>query len=821
MSPRWHKVVRDLTSHPGRTALVVLSIAVGIFAVAVVLGGRAVLIREFDRSFAVSNPMNAQLTTSPFDDHVLKRVQDFRGVQFAEGRRTANMRYRIVKASEVAKLGETGIEALKHPPATQRSETQGQAETVGVVAIRDFGDIKVDRFTPEEGSAWPPRAGEIVLERSALMTGDYKVGDLLFVELPDGSRYPLKVAGFAHDINALPAMFVGRVTGYISFDTLRLLQMPESYNQLAMTFAGHDLTRIAASREAAAIRDDVLSPAGVRVLSSYVPAPGSHFLGDIFKALSILLLAMGVMALVLSGFLVVNTVSAIMAQQVKQVGIMKAVGGRINQVSAMYLTTVAIFGLMAIAIGIPAGLAAGAWFVDYAAGLLNFKVVSYEVPMDVIALLVAIGILVPVLAALVPVFRGTRAPVAQSLRASGVDSAQFGHGIIDRVLGLIRGLPRPVALSLRNTFLRKGRLVLTLTTLILASAVVMSVMSSRASMIETVHEADVAWNYDARLDFAQPVNGTAAVRAVAKTLGVTEVQAVAIAYPSLQREDGSENQRLILAGVDPESDFTSQKLSAGRWLQKGDTDQVVINSDVIRDEPDLKVGDTMRLKVLDKTREYKIVGIVSGQLMGPVIYQTAGAMDKSLALDGAVGRIYVRTRAHDAETQGRMALRIESRLKDAGYEVGNSITKSELLDNVGSQFGILTTFLVIMAVLLAIVGVIGLTGTMSINVLESTREIGVMRATGAGHSDIYRIFITEGVVIGVIAWAVGAMIAYPMSLWLTNLLGNAISTPLASVFSWEGVFVWLAIVIAVSALASVLPARRASQVSVRDAIAYE
>jgi putative ABC transport system permease protein len=96
-----------------------------------------------------------------------------------------------------------------------------------------------------------------------------------------------------------------------------------------------------------------------------------------------------------------------------------------------------------------------------------------------------------------------------------------------------------------------------------------------------------------------------------------------------------------------------------------------------------------------------------------------------------------------------------------------------------------------------------------------------MRAIGAGHTDIYLIFITEGVVVGLIAWAIGAAAALPLSQWLTQLLAEAITTPLAYEFSWQGVGVWFVTVVVVSALASLLPARRASQVSVRDAIAYE
>jgi putative ABC transport system permease protein len=110
---------------------------------------------------------------------------------------------------------------------------------------------------------------------------------------------------------------------------------------------------------------------------------------------------------------------------------------------------------------------------------------------------------------------------------------------------------------------------------------------------------------------------------------------------------------------------------------------------------------------------------------------------------------------------------------------------------------------------------------MIINVLESTREIGVMRAIGASHVSIYQVFITEGVVVGAMSWFLGALLTYPMSYALVKLLENAMGIPLSYVFSWSGLALWLAIVTAISAVASLLPAFNASQVSVRDAISYE
>ncbi len=127
-----------------------------------------------------------------------------------------------------------------------------------------------------------------------------------------------------------------------------------------------------------------------------------------------------------------------------------------------------------------------------------------------------------------------------------------------------------------------------------------------------------------------------------------------------------------------------------------------------------------------------------------------------------------------------------------------------------------------MAVLIAMVGGLGLMGTMSMNVLERTREIGVMRAIGASDRAILQLVIVEGMLIGVISWAVGALLALPISTLLANVVGATMfQTPLDFVFSWDGFLVWLTGVVVLSALASFLPARSAARLTIREVLAYE
>lgn len=791
---RWRKVFRDLAGHRFRTVLVVLSIATGIFAVGVVMGGRAILTREFDAEFAASQPKNAAFFTMPFDDQIVRRAGEYPGVSAAQGRHSASYRYRW-----------RGSDAPR---------------SLSIVAYKDFDTIAVERVVSEDVLSWPPRQGEIVLERAALQTGDYKIGDALEVETRSGTRETLTVSGFAHDVNAFPAQFVGGETGYVAFETLPDLGAQESYNELLVSMEGSDLTLREASLLAEAIQRDVLEGNGIEVLGVNVPKPGSHFLGDIFKAVSLLLLALGLLSLLLSGFLVVNTVSALMSQQIKQVGIMKAVGGSSAQVTWMYLGMVAVYGVLAVLVGVPSAAFAGKQFIAYAAGILNFRISSYTVPGWVTALEVVVGLVVPLLAAIVPIRLGTRTSVVHALTNTGVNSAAFGHGLVDRALGLLRGLPRPVALSLRNTFLRKGRLLMTLATLSLASGVVMSVFSVQASIEQSIDDLDAWWRYDAQVRYEQPVDRIGAERVASGASGVYEVESWIGEAAVLDRPDGTKNETLNILGMPYDTTFVAPKLLAGRWLEAGDKDAIIVNTDARKAEPSLDVGQRVTLEIGGEKRTWRVVGLITGQLSGPVLFTDREVLGSFIGDEG-VTQTLLKTETSDPLMQREALDRAETRLEDAGYRVVSTRTQAELREQIANELGILVAFLVIMAVLLASVGIIGLTGTMTINVIESTREIGVMRAIGAEHVSIYQIFITEGLTIGFMSWVIGVAMAYPMSKGLTSLLSGAIGIPLSYRFSWSGVGTWLGVIAVISFAASLAPAFRASQVSVRDAIAYE
>jgi putative ABC transport system permease protein len=211
--------------------------------------------------------------------------------------------------------------------------------------------------------------------------------------------------------------------------------------------------------------------------------------------------------------------------------------------------------------------------------------------------------------------------------------------------------------------------------------------------------------------------------------------------------------------------------------------------------------------------------------MGMVIPMAMANYEYISAITGDTGRanaVVFATEAEDLDEITRIATAVEDHFKRIGMTVYGVGTMGKELAEADAAFGLVTSLMLIMALLLAVVGGLGLMGTMSINVLERTREIGVLRAIGAPNKGVSQVFILEGIVIGLMSWGLGSVLAVPLSKLFSDAIGYPmLGMPLIFKFSLTGVWVWMALVILLSALASLVPARNASRLTVREILAYE
>ncbi len=158
------------------------------------------------------------------------------------------------------------------------------------------------------------------------------------------------------------------------------------------------------------------------------------------------------------------------------------------------------------------------------------------------------------------------------------------------------------------------------------------------------------------------------------------------------------------------------------------------------------------------------------------------------------------TNAHSLESQQALSEALDSHMRSLNLQVQNVEAGMVTREQSAQAVNILIVFLLSMALLTAFVGSIGLTGTMGMNVLERTREIGVMRAIGAVDLAIVKSVVIEGVFIGMISWACAWVLSYPISFVMLRIISTAMeSDPIALTFTLQGVFMWLGVVVLLSA----------------------
>jgi putative ABC transport system permease protein len=233
------------------------------------------------------------------------------------------------------------------------------------------------------------------------------------------------------------------------------------------------------------------------------------------------------------------------------------------------------------------------------------------------------------------------------------------------------------------------------------------------------------------------------------------------------------------------------------------------------------VGDEIVLKVQGRERSWRVVGVSMGFLV-PMVYTNYPYVARITGRAGQADAALVATEYHDLEYVNRATTELEAHFERNGLHVSQANPVATERAEAEVVYGIVISLMLIMAVLLALVGGLGLMGTMSINVLERTREIGVLRAIGAPNRGVVQVFIREGIVIGLLSWLLGSVLAFPLSQLLSDAAGVAMAgAPLTFSFSMAGVWLWLVVVIMLGGLASFIPARNASRLTVREVLAYE
>jgi putative ABC transport system permease protein len=435
-----------------------------------------------------------------------------------------------------------------------------------------------------------------------------------------------------------------------------------------------------------------------------------------------------------------------------------------------------------------------------------------------------VALVIPVGAALFPVVRGTRISVREAITNYGLGRSGFGRSRIDRLVELVRGLPRPVLISIRNTFRRKARLVLTLSALVLAGGIFIGVFNLRAALNVAISETFGYILSDVNVGFGQAYRLEKVLPMALEVPGVVDAEAWGGAFGSVLIPGEETGTQVNILAPPADSTLIKASLTSGRWLTPQDENGIVIGNALLAVRPELSVGDEVTIDIDGNKHAWKIVGVyrIVGNTIPPLIYANNDYLAKITHTTNRTTSLRVVTSQHDPAFQKQVARDLEAVYKSAGIDVGQVLIGSDLIQSNTATTDVLVLFLMVMAVLIALVGGLGMTSTMSINVFERTREIGVMRAIGASNGAILRLVIFEGMFIGVLCWILGTLVAIPIASVLDYVVGiSMLQSPLDYVFSLDGFIIWLALVLVIAAAASAIPARNAMRLTVREILAYE
>lgn len=809
MGTRIRKITRDVAMRKTRTALVSISIFIGVLGVVTLTSTGDILINKLQ---------------SDLDEDKLAMVTAF--VELDDGADSAEIDQEAALDTLRAYPGVTVVQGWAGAQIFWREpDDDGFIEGEGRSFSDPFDAMTIEPVTLVQGEFPQPGQHELLIERRMADRFGLDVGDPVVIRiLSDLEGTPGAVADVPEETWTVTGIVFHPYTGdssqrslYAAFDDLAYISGVDHYALLQVRFA--DFATAEANMEQFEDIINDTTPYSVEWIEVEDPANNDFILE--MKDWTSTLRALAILAMLVSSFLVVTVISTIVIEQRRQIGVMKSLGATRADNYAMYAGVAVIYGFIGMVPGVLVGIPAGYALAKEVSPLMSVWLEGFAVSWPAVISGAVMGVVMPFLAALIPVLLGTRVSIREAITDLGI-SSRYGYGPVAR---LIRWLPLPAAVrqALANIYQKKGRLAMTGITLTLAVGSFMGVIAVFVSLDSALAHLFDTFNYELQLFPTSPDDyDYQAVDALIRE----RIDGVNGVYPAFDTSadivltghagGGEELHTVWINGFDPQTDSIQLDLESGTaWNDDPDREGIVLTRS-LADSVGQGLGDTITLRKGDRSAEVEIIGI------------------DRFPFDGAFARWQTVAALAGEDQPASYALRFEDRNlsgADVDRKIGeireillrNGVVPSfwnQRADEEENADVILTAGLVfnIASLVMAAVGAIGLLTMLFISVFERQREIGVMRSIGASSRSIAGQFLTEGLLIGVVAWAAGVPLSYGVALALTNML------PIDEFgFSFPVIVLPMGLMgmIIVAALASLWPSLSAARRTVSDILRYQ
>ena len=802
---RWRKIFRDVWARKSRTILASTAIFVGVLGVVSLLSSGDLLVSQLKRDLKedelpmqqafVSAPSGASLDNAAY----LDTLEDFPGVRRVEGRGVVPLSWKLPGGAKF----ESGFILAAWEPFDQMTLQPARLTGPGRYPVTGQNEIAIEkRMADQHGLS----VGDQLVLR--VLSGDageeaWTITGLIFTPYASfGSGAVLASANESVFATFEDAQHIAGLAGFSAF---------------FVRYTDFSTAREQADRFYASIAQD----------TPYVPVfnlvddPAENFLITGAADVTGLLGALGVIAMIVSGLLIANIINMVVGEQKRQIGVMKSLGATRWDNFRMYVGLALAYGVIGLIPGVLLGAYLGSLMAQSLDELLGTFIPGFTVSTSGVMTGLIMGLAVPFLAALIPVFLGTRVTILEAMTDVGI-SGTYGSSWMARALNAVP-MPTVVRQALINVMRKKRRLLLTWFTLMLAIAAFMGVYGMFASISVKIAGVFDSFAYHLAVipNERQPFEQ---VRA-----RILEVEAVDVVYPGVGLsvelqgyvDPDFGTSQLGMTGFDPGTDAVSLNIVAGRaWKDDPQRAGIVLTRGVV-DQLGKNPGDTVVVVARGQSTEVEVIGIAEFVFdQGFMEWRSLARLVGSTLASGEPVPTGLTVKMTDrdptADQVDDVIDSIEEALLSAGV-LATYLNQVAIEEDIAEQIAIFGSLFQVAAIVMAAVGAIGLLSTLSMSVFERQREIGVMRSVGAGAPTVAGQFLTEGMLVGMSAFVVAAPLSYLIAQGLISSLEIPIDIgyePIALVIGLIGVTV-------ITILASLGPSLGAARKTVSSILRYQ
>jgi len=785
------KVVSDLWINPCRTILIIVALVIGLWGVGSVLVSYIILSHDLNENFQRTDPYQVAILSPDFSRLNLDDLRKRPEIEKAELRDFSILR----------------IET--HPDEWIPLELYG---------VEDFNNLNLARIFDQKGSNYAPVIpgdGTMLIERNGLKFSDLRSGSSAHVR-SGSNMLNVPITGISFDPAQAPGTQDHVIYGYVSKKTYADITGEETNQRLIIRFRN-----VAAREDVQATTNNLTTyfrSLGMTVGKITIPKFNEHPHQWQLNTLIFLEGGIGFLAFFMGAVLVSQLMASILAKQIRQIGILKAIGASRRKVLQIYVAMVLVLGVISSAIAIPIAIKFGYVFASFVADTINFEILTLSLPVYVYSLLIVAGIVLPILLSLPAILKGTKISVRDALSDYGIQQEKPST---KKNIIVHKWLSRNFAMALRNTLRRKKRLAITMVAMALGVAIFSTGFNVQQSIKNLLSDARNSLRYDVVVALTNQIPKEQALKYFAGIKNVNRIETWNGGRGEMESLVVATDKGSGIVALPYNTDLLAFRVLEGRWLNSPTEPEIVMNQEaaIIYNRP--TVGNSLTLKIKGKSLTVKLVGIVE-EFEKPKIY-----MDKNLYDSFSNPNHYINSLvfvANDRSYDNVLALKrnIEKAIAPSDLQILYVMSQAERVNILADHLKIILVTIVFFASLVLVVSAIGMASATSINIMERTREIGILRAIGATPKTIYNLFVSEGMIVSVASILLGLLLSWPLSMVASNFFGMLmLDSPLRPAFNPTGFAITLLATVIFGWLASRIPARRAVNVSTRKALSYE